>query len=358
MAIIDLPDGAEFDRIDWRPIVNVQVNRSQWGNRRSMLDFDNGYMAASVEVEVSTENEDRAWRAFWAKLRGPANTFRLPASECPQHDPFQNAVVISNHANTTVTSLGGGVYRVEKTGGGAGAPDASAVSSVGLTGDFVLRIQMLQTNKEMSVGINDDPLTDNLASSINRAWYFNASAACAPRENDIGAGPAAAYTTAQYRFIRRVGTTITYLVGATADVSVATLVATGTAQAGTVYFDSTLTDLNGKVDVLLTEQVENPTAASGGAAGATTLTLSAAPPLVTRQFATIPLDGGGEQLVELTQDISGNVITFEPPLRAAADIGGTVLTQEPTGLVFIPQSNGPVTRNGVMQWAFEAEEAF
>lgn len=84
MAIIDLPDGLEFDRLDWRPVPTVQVNKSQWNNSRRVLDLDNGYMAATVAIEVATENEARALRSFHARLRGGANSFRLPATECAQ----------------------------------------------------------------------------------------------------------------------------------------------------------------------------------------------------------------------------------------------------------------------------------
>lgn len=84
MAIITLPSGLEYDRLDWRPVASAQVNRSQWNNARRAMDLDNGYMAASVEIEVPTENEARALKAFHAKLRGGLNTFRLPATQCAQ----------------------------------------------------------------------------------------------------------------------------------------------------------------------------------------------------------------------------------------------------------------------------------
>lgn len=105
MAIIPLPAGAEFDRIDWRPLEAVQVNRSQWNHRRRVLDLDNGYLAASVEIEVTTENEDRAWRAFHALLRGPANTFRLPATPCQQTVITGTAIQAAAAATAGATSL-------------------------------------------------------------------------------------------------------------------------------------------------------------------------------------------------------------------------------------------------------------
>lgn len=83
MAIITLPSGLEYDRLDWHPVASAQVNR-MWGNARRVLDLDNGYMAVTVVIEVATETEARALRSLHAKLRGQANTFRLPATECAQ----------------------------------------------------------------------------------------------------------------------------------------------------------------------------------------------------------------------------------------------------------------------------------
>ena len=191
MANITLPSGLTFDRVDFRPRPTVQVNRSQWNNARRVLDFDNGYFAAAVEIFANTENQIRLLRSFHAKLRGPANTFHLPVSECDQH-----------------------------SGG-------------------------------------------------------------------------------------------------------------------------------------------NPTVSSGGGAGATTVTLSGSPGLTEGQYATIPLTGGGAQLVLLTANISGSTLAFDPPLRAAAAAGGTVETVNPYGVMALPQgAPEPEDVNGVMTWAFEAEEAF
>lgn len=195
MAIIALPAGATFDRIDWVPSQAVQVNRSAYNKGRRVLDLDDGSMAASVLISVSTANEDRAWRSFHAKLRGSANTFRLPASECQQ---------------TVITGT------------------------------------QVQIASDAAAG----------ASSISTKNWANASS-------------------------------------------------------------------------LLKEG----------------------------QFITI-----NDQLVMLTADVPGSgtnrTLTFEPPLRAAAATNTTVYTENPTGLVFIPGGEDPQTADGVMVWAFEAEEAF
>lgn len=195
MATIDLPAGAEFDRIDWRPVTNVQVNESGWNNSVRTLDLDNGYMAASVEIQVQTEAEDRAWRVFWAKLRGASNNFRLPATQCRQ---------------TVITGTGIQVAAAADAGG----------------------------------------------TSLSTKNWANAS----------------------------------------------TLLKAG-------------------------------------------------------QWIEI-----NDQLVMLTADVpttgASRTITFDPPLRAAASVNDSIEVERPAGLVFIPQSDGPQTRDGVMTWAFEAREAF
>lgn len=108
MAIITLPAGLEYDRLDWRPVPTVQVNKSQWNNSRRVLDLDNGYMVASVVIEVATEAEARALRSFHAKLRGPANTFRLPATECTQATGTITLASSASAGASTVSAAGWG----------------------------------------------------------------------------------------------------------------------------------------------------------------------------------------------------------------------------------------------------------
>lgn len=194
MAIIALPANAEFDRLDWQLRATVQVNRSAWNQRRRVLDLDNGWFGCSVEIEVSNENEDRAWRVFHALLRGPANTFRLPATQCQQ---------------TVIT-----------------------------------------------------------------------------------------------------GTAIQAAAGATA----------------------------------------------GAVTTSTKNWVNASVLLKAGQYVTV-----NDQLLMLTADVpasgTNRTISFDPPLRAAVTTNTTVEAANPTGLVYIPGGEQPQTRDGVMTWAFEAEEA-
>lgn len=85
MAIIPIPTGLSFLRPVWTPSEAVQVNRAVFNNARRVLDMDNGFFQASVSImPATTETVKRKWRAFAALLRGPANTFRLPTSDCDE----------------------------------------------------------------------------------------------------------------------------------------------------------------------------------------------------------------------------------------------------------------------------------
>lgn len=85
MALITLPASIEWDQFpDFVPLPTVQVNRSQWSNGRRVLDLDNGFYVARATAFANTESAVRELRAFHAKLRGAANTFKMPASRCQQ----------------------------------------------------------------------------------------------------------------------------------------------------------------------------------------------------------------------------------------------------------------------------------
>lgn len=160
-------------------------------------------------------------------------------------------LVISNAANTSVVDQGGGVYRITKTGGVDGTWDASATSAVGFTADFVIRARAVQTTKDIIVGISTNPTADNSFTSVQRDIRF-------PVSDVLGAGVSGSsdfgdsvvYTTSDRFFIRRVGTTLTLLKGATDLVTDASVIYTWPSNlAGTVYFDSSLNGASGAIDI-------------------------------------------------------------------------------------------------------------
>lgn len=97
------------------------------------------------------------------------------------------------------------------------------------------------------------------------------------------------------------------------------------------------------------------TVASAAAAGATSLSINgAATPLTDGQYFTV-----NGQLCVCIADQSGSTLTFEPPLRAAAAAGTTVVTSRPYALVSMASSSvgwsvGGARRYGV---GFSVEEA-
>lgn len=91
MAEITVPVPADLllDRIELSS--PAQVNRSAWTGRRKVVGL------AGVEIwrgavsiaPISTESEERQWRAFLFALKGPQNSFRalLPCNQHPGSRP-------------------------------------------------------------------------------------------------------------------------------------------------------------------------------------------------------------------------------------------------------------------------------
>lgn len=172
-----------------------------------------------------------------------------PTSTAAVRRAGSSPVPIVNRANTTVTAQGGGVYRIAKTGGADGAFDASAVSAVGLPGDFTLKMVLSTPNDSQLgwLGVNSDPLTDNDYISgdfgvllSTGEWYIYES----------GGNPASFTDNATAVWIARRGTTLTYRQGAT--FAGAAISRTVPDVPGTLYFDSSIQDTTAVVDVTLT----------------------------------------------------------------------------------------------------------
>lgn len=337
MAIITPAPYLTFRSVEWILDRPAQVNLSGWTGKRTVVaDPWHGLWRGKAEIaQVQGEANARALRAFLAKLKGQINTLELRAVVEAQH--AQLGATITNRVNTTVTSLGGDVYRITKTGGVAATWDADAASSAQYTGDFVIRAQARQTNLDLMVAANTDPAADSSYTSLDRALHFKSDGTVQASENGVGGASLGAYTTSDYWFIRRSGAAVTALKGTSEDIDKASIVHTFTTLSGAVSFDSSFEDSNAEVDVMMTV---TPTVASGGAAGATTLTLGTSlPPLTAGMMATVLLPSGNKQLVVLTQDISaGGVITFEPPMRESAAAGATVETRLPYALVALTDS--------------------
>jgi hypothetical protein len=78
-------------------------------------------------------------------------------------------IAMTAGTNTSVADQGGGVYRVTKTGGGAGW-NVSAVSASSIAGDFVLKVVAVSGNDQIA-GVADVPGTTEV--SIDFGIYAN-----------------------------------------------------------------------------------------------------------------------------------------------------------------------------------------
>lgn len=160
--------------------------------------------------------------------------------------PFHFLPIV-NQVNTTVTNQGGGVYRIAKTGGTLDVYDASAVSAVGASGDFTLKIDKTATINQVGIlGMNSDPLTADTWQSVDYgllwssgSWYVYESAT----------NPATFADNGETAWIRRVGTTLSYLLGNVLETAVVQRTVNGAT--GTLYFDSSIQDTTVLIDVSL-----------------------------------------------------------------------------------------------------------
>jgi hypothetical protein len=160
------------------------------------------------------------------------------------------AIPIVNRINTTVTPLEDGVYRVQKTGGTDGPFDGSAVSSEGLSGDFVLKMFLSTPNDSQLgwLGVNSDPLTNDDYTSgdyglllSGGVWYVYES----------GGAPDSFVSTGEPIWIKRVANTLSYGQGATLET--ATFLARTVFTSATLYFDSSIQDQTAVIDVSFSE---------------------------------------------------------------------------------------------------------
>ena len=109
MSEITVPDQDMLLLDSLRLKAPAQTNRSKWTNRRKSVGLPGAeWWNGSVSIDViSTESEERAWRAFLFALGGPANWFRKRLA-CDQ-------VV----ANPTVAAGAGDAYTMPLAGLGA-----------------------------------------------------------------------------------------------------------------------------------------------------------------------------------------------------------------------------------------------
>lgn len=178
---------------------------------------------------------------------------------------------IVDNGNTTVTHLGGGIFTVEKTAGASAYGNASAVSSIGTTGDFVLRVNATALPGGMMVGMNSDPLTDNDYLSIDYTWNNPHPGLGTIYESGVNISSPGGSAN---HWIWRVGTTLYYGRGADLATAQAAPDRTVAGATATLYFDSSFLSIGDKVEVELFDLTTTAVTGSASLAFAPSATIS------------------------------------------------------------------------------------
>jgi hypothetical protein len=246
---------------------------------------------------------------------------------------------IFDNGGTQVLYLGDGAYSIEKTAA-TSAYDSGAVSNVGLSGDFVLRIKPLVYTNDHLLGVNSDPLTDNNYASIDFAFNINGLATASIYESGGFISSGNALST--YYWIWRTGTTLGYGTGADIATAQASPLRTVTSSA-TLYFDSAFFAQGSKAEAFFYV----PAASTGYTltADPATFNYTGQPANLTRSLP-VPATGGtftySGQPANLLRSVSGIAGSFsysgQPANTAAAVLlpaAAMILTYsgQPAGLV-------------------------
>ena len=141
---------------------------------------------------------------------------------------------IVDAANCTVAQAAGGAWLVTKTGGTAGAPDASAVSAEAIAGDFVLRMRVVGTGNAYA-GVSAAPLAGHDFATIDRAVQLGGALT---RIYESGVSRPPSFALAGFGWIRRTGTLLEYLTGS--QLATAAVKRTVSGVGGALRFDSSL----------------------------------------------------------------------------------------------------------------------
>lgn len=117
MAEIPMPAG-DLEDVEIELDQNFQVNRSAWTGRRrvSGLPGAQKWYASATVPDIATEEQERPWRLFKLKMRGPVNRARLKVA-CSQQvgknplvsagaNPFSTLPLQGLRINATILQAG------------------------------------------------------------------------------------------------------------------------------------------------------------------------------------------------------------------------------------------------------------
>jgi hypothetical protein len=170
LAHVPLPAALGIRTAGWRFDPRQQVNEAEFSTARQVVG-DTGaqrWEATFQFVPIKRQDASLPLKAFQASLDGAVNSFALPAVEEAQHSGFAllaGQIGLTNVANMTITG------RTATKTGGAFADDASVISAASTTSGCVLAFRPGANNRWFVLGINGDPNTNLLRSSIDYAFW-------------------------------------------------------------------------------------------------------------------------------------------------------------------------------------------
>lgn len=366
MAVIYVPRSFGYSNISkWGLSRSGNVARSKFTGQSQRVTYPYALWAFEGTLKEFVEPDASDIRAFLVNLSGQENTFDLPV---PGYDRKANnsfADIVSLTDGTTAITSDGIQYRVNKTLTDSWG-NSSVISSFGFNGDCLIRIKPIGSSDEYMVGLNIDPFTNNSYASIDRALILRATGDIEAVANGNGASIATPWTTNDYIFIQRIGSTIKAYKGINPTIDTATLIYTFADLNGLLYLDTSILKSGSTFDVLFS-QMPMPTfyyINATAAIGSLSVSLNGLPvsstPLKNGQYINI-----NSELKLLTADVNSDVngigqANFFPALRTTATIGTTInylypfcrmaSTEDDSGIVSLI----PPARTGLTLKALEA----
>lgn len=361
MASIDLPDN-DFRRAEWRLTSPTQINRSGWTGRSTVMSLP-GAALWSVSAEhrpLIGEESVGAWRAFFARLDGQANSYRFPVTEqAQQAGSIIRAVAATNSSITFGANMTLNATRTvaSKTGGG-GTWNASVYSTTPLAAPLVLSFRPSTNTGEIVVGVRAGANAGDNYTEILRGFYMNGANQFQIIESGTTVGALRAISNGDVLSILIFGSVAYYCLNGSL------LISTPTPQTP-LYFDSSFAAVGASISDIgfggLTSGL-NSIRVSGMPSSATFLKAGS---FLTLPSFQIQQQRADEQLVCLIADLVANSegwgdATFSTPLRGQLTGGIRVESARPYAVVTLdePSVGWAVDPGQIYQFALTGTETF
>jgi hypothetical protein len=156
---------------------------------------------------------------------------------------------LTNIANTTITSPGGGVSRITKTGGADGVWDAEVNGTTTLSGDFIIRYTPRQNNLYTSAGVSVNPAQTPNYWGYDFGIFFQNNGQAAYIVSGV-VNTDHPYSAGDNWFIKRSGTNLDIGYGGTDGVAGYTSLTVRAGTTGTFVFDSCFYGAGSAIDVI------------------------------------------------------------------------------------------------------------